>query len=106
MYDAIIYFGDTKGGIENDAYGDPLQIDDRSTPVFAAVRSIGQTEFYQAQTAGMKPECKFIIADCLDYSGQEFLFYNGTRYKILKTYRTDRNELEITCYGGVRDVSA
>lgn len=74
--------------------------------IFAEIKSIGMKEFYQAQTAGSKPEIKFIITDYMDYQGQEYLIHDNIRYKVLRTYRTGNNELEITCYGGVRDVRA
>lgn len=90
---------------ETDKYGDPALKEERSDPVYAEIKSIGQNEFYQAQTAGKKPEIKFKITDYMDYQGQRYLIYNGVRYSILRTFRTNGNELEITCYGGVRDAT-
>ena len=66
--------------------------------VFAQVRSIGQSEFYQAAASGLKPTIKFVIADFWDYDNQKELIYNGTRYNVLRTYRTG-NALEITACG-------
>lgn len=106
MYDNVVYFSDFRDGTEKDEYGDPVQEEIRSEPVFAQKKSISQTEFYQAQTNDKKPEMKFVISDYMDYGNQKYLIYGDIRYKILKTYQTDTNELEITCYGGVRDVSA
>jgi hypothetical protein len=68
---------------------------------FAKLKSIGQTEFYQAQAQGLKPELKFVLPDYLDYDNQEYIVYNNFRYKVLRTFRTG-NEIEIVCYGGVR----
>lgn len=87
-----------------DEYGDTV-ITETSRDVFCELKSIGMSEFYQAQTLGMKPEIKFIIADYMDYQNEELIAFEGMKYKILRTYRTG-NELEITCYGGVRYVSA
>lgn len=106
MYDEIIYFCDRESGNEKDDYGDPVDKEIRTQEIFAERRSISQTEFYQAQTAGSKPEIKFVIPDYLEYSGQQYLIHEDMRYKILRTYRKTSNELEITCYGGVRDVPA
>lgn len=106
MYDEIIYFCDRKPENEKDDYGDPVDKEIRTQEIFAERRSISQTEFYQAQTAGSKPEIKFIIPDYSEYSGQQYLIHKGMRYKILRTYQKTGNELEITCYGGVRDVLA
>ena len=73
--------------------------------VFAEVKSVGQTEFYQAQAIGLKPEIKFIIADFADYGGEKQLKYTpfgGTEqtYDILRTYRNKIN-LEIVCKRGI-----
>jgi len=73
--------------------------------VFAEVRSVGQTEFYQAQTVGLQPEIKFVIADFADYNGEQQLKYTpfgGTEqvYDVLRTYRNKIN-LEIVCKRGI-----
>ncbi len=108
MRDEMIYFADmvpdASGG--KDPYGDQNKEQKLSDTVFAELKSIGQSEFYQAQTAGKKPEIKFKLTDYMDYQGQKYLIHDGVRYSILRTYRTQTNELEITCYGGVRDAVA
>ena len=106
MRDELIYFLDFVHGEELDELGDKKEIPKKSEDVFAEILSISQTEFYQAQTSDKKPEIKFKITDYLDYQGQKYLVYDDIRYKIMRTYRTKNNELEITCYGGVRDASA
>ena len=54
MRDEMIYFADmvpdASGG--KDPYGDPAMELKLSDAVFAELKSIGQSEFYQAQTAG------------------------------------------------------
>ena len=66
--------------------------------VFAGLKSIGQSEFYQAQADGLKPELKFIISDYLDYKGEKEIEHEGKVYSVLRTYR-DGRKLEITVYG-------
>lgn len=105
MYNETIYLATEVPTEEVDEYGDPV-MELQKVELFAKQRSIGQKEFYQAQTDGDKPEIKFVIPDYLDYDGQQIVLHEGTRYKVLRTFRNDENELEITCYGGVRDVSA
>lgn len=105
MRDEEIFFMDMVPAGETDGYGDPGLKEEVSGPVYAEVCSIGQKEFYQAQTSGLKPELKFRITDYMDYQGQKYLVHEGIRYTVLRTYRTG-NELEITCYGGVRDAVA
>ena len=79
-----------------DALGDPTTVE-TTRDVFAAVRSIGQKEFYQAQAAGFQPELRFVLADYLDYNDEPLVEYNGQRYRVLRTYRTGQ-ELELVCY--------
>lgn len=105
MRDELIFFMDRVPSGGMDGYGDPELKEEVSGPVYAEVCSIGQKEFYQAQTSGMKPELKFRVTDYMDYQGQKYLVHEGIRYTVLRTYRTG-NELEITCYGGVRDAAA
>ena len=104
MRDEVIYFMDLAPSPKKDGFGDPVPERRLSGAVFALIRSIGSKAFYQAQTAGRKPEIKFVVTDHLDYRGQKYLVHEGVRYTVLRTYRTG-NELEITCYGGVRDAN-
>ena len=66
-----------------------------SRDVFCAVRSIGQAEFYEANARDFYPEMKFVLADYLEYDGEQLVEYNGKRYRVLRTYRAGQ-ELEIT----------
>ena len=63
--------------------------------VFAKVKSAGMKEVYEALNVGLKPELVFEIADYYDYADQEHIEYDNKRYKVLRTYRKDSNELEI-----------
>ena len=106
MYNDIAYLIQKK--IEGvDDYGDP-KIVETQKEIFCNIMSIGQREFYDAQTVGTKPELKIVIADYYDYNDEEDIIvvdYRGkTRYQVLRTYRVlGSNELEITLYGGVRN---
>ena len=79
-----------------DDYGDPV-ITETARDVFAKLGSIGQKEFYQAHAVGLQPEIKFVLADYLDYDGEEIVLHNGQRYRVLRTYRNGQ-ELELTVY--------
>lgn len=79
-----------------DEYGDP-ETQETRRDVFCKVGSIGQKEFYQAQAVGLQPEVKFILADHLDYGGETTVEHNGTRYRVLRTYRAGQ-QLELTAY--------
>ena len=111
MRDEVIFFMDLVPSAGSaapcrDEFDDPVMVQQLSDAVYEELKSISQSEFYQAQTAGVKPEIKFVITDYLDYQGQKYLIHGGMRYCILRTYRTRSRELEITCYGGVRDADS
>lgn len=102
MFDSVIKFL-TESNTIND-YGDTVtQVTER--PVFAEVKSVSQSEFYQAMANGLKPEIKFVIADFYDYQNEKKLRYtpfggSEEEYTILRTYRNNVN-LEIVCARGV-----
>lgn len=79
-----------------DAYGDPVRVE-TSREIFATPQSIGMKEFYQAAATGLKPELRFVLADYYDYNGEEIVEHEGTRYRVLRTYRTGQ-ELELVVY--------
>ena len=87
-----------------DEYGDTVVVPSERI-VFAQLKSIGQSEFYQAQAVGIKPEIKFVISDYLDYQNEEILKYADIKgveneYRIIRTYRQN-NTLELICKRGV-----
>lgn len=102
MYNEVVYLVSTEASTELDEYGDVVASETYSRR-FAKFKSISQSEFYQAQTAGVKPEIKVELADYLDYEDQQEVIYNDVRYKVLRTYRTVTNGIELTLYGGVRN---
>lgn len=79
-----------------DDYGDAA-VKETSRDVLVRLGSIGQQEFYQAHAVGLKPELKCVLADYLDYEGEELAELNGQRYHILRTFRKGQ-ELELTLY--------
>lgn len=78
---------------EKDANGDPI-LTEITRQVICGIRSVGQSEFYQAHTTDFHPEVKFVLADYLDYNDETLAEHNGTRYRVLRTYRVGQ-ELEI-----------
>lgn len=67
---------------------------DTTRTVFCHMASIGQREYYEAQAVDVYPECKFILADYLDYDNERLCEYDGQRYRVLRTYRAGKR-LEI-----------
>lgn len=78
--------------------------------VFAELKSIGQSEFYQAQAVGLRPELKFVLADYLDYQNEQIIRFRDyasekeETYSVIRTYRSG-NALEIVAKRGVDNVS-
>lgn len=88
-----------KMSTSTDAAGDTVKTTTESR-VYATVKSIGQSEFYQAQSSGLKPELKFTVSLYTDYNGAQEIEYDGVIYKVLRTYQAG-DALEIVVYGGV-----
>lgn len=102
MFDSVIKLMKETNTVNE--YGDTVQTFPERN-VFAEVKSIGQSEFYQAEAVGLKPEIKFLIADFADYQDEKCLKYTpfgGTEeiYTVLRTYRNKLN-LEIVCKRGI-----
>lgn len=81
---------------EKDEYGDAI-IEHERTEVYVSEKSVARSEFYVAQTAGFDPEIILVLSDYLDYDNQTLIEYNETLYKIIRTYRINSDELELTC---------
>lgn len=103
MYDSVIkLISETK---VVDEYGDMI-IEETERSVFAELKSIGQSEFYQAQAVGLKPELKFVLPDYLEYEGEQKLKFQDfneseeSEYSVLRTYKNN-NALELVCKRGI-----
>ncbi len=104
MYNDMIYLLEYDEAVNE--YGDPIKTLKNERQIFASIKSIGYSEFYQASAVGMKPEIKFEIADYMDYHGEMYLEYtadgiNSEVYSIIRTYRVG-NLLEIVCQRGMK----
>ena len=64
--------------------------------VFCTVKSVGQTEVYQANAAGLNPELKLILAHAFDYHGEKLIDYAGERWSIVRTYVNEADGIELT----------
>lgn len=84
---------------QTDSYGNEIEsVTERQ--VFCRVRSISRNEFYQAAQTDLHPEYVFILSNYRDYEGEQELKYTDwtgqqRRYNILRTYRSESDELEI-----------
>jgi SPP1 family predicted phage head-tail adaptor len=69
------------------------------TEVWADKRSVKRQEFYSALAAGRSADIVFgVHAD--DYSNQSVVVYNNLIYKVLRSYQTSPDEIELTCVRG------
>lgn len=64
--------------------------------VYCTVKSVGQTEVYQANAAGLNPELKLILAHAFDYHGEKLIDFAGERWSIVRTYVNDGDGIELT----------
>ena len=64
--------------------------------VYCNVKSVGQSEVYQAQAAGLNPELKLILAHAFEYKGEKIAEFRGERYGIIRTYVNEADGIELT----------
>ena len=81
--------------IEYDEIGQQKKIETR-TNILCAVKSIGRNEFYAAAQAGLKPEITFVIHG-YEYNGEKEVEFEGEKYKVIRTYMKDFEEMELIC---------
>lgn len=89
------------------ALGDPIYTRTYSQ-VFADKLSIRQSEFYQSNAQGLKPEFKFKIRS-IDFGGQTQVRYpvsTGKIYDIMRQYSDDDEFIELTLQGVVANGNA
>ena len=63
---------------------------------YCTVRSIGMQEAYQAMGIGLAPEMKVILRHDFEYKGESLCEVNGIRYRIIRTYVTEEDGIELT----------
>lgn len=78
-----------------DEIGNQIPVENE-TVVLCGLKSIGRTEFYNAAVAGLKPELIFVVHG-YEYNGQTKVEFEGVRYKVIRTYSTGFEEVELTC---------
>lgn len=89
---------------ETNRIGDTIsQLEKRK--VLASIKSIRQSEFYQAQALGLKPEIVFEIRK-IEYLNEESLIYNGKIYRIMRAYEKSNGMVELVCTGDVNNGSS
>lgn len=85
--------------IKNDM-GDLIEVTDERL-VYCNKQSIKQSEFYQAQATGLRPELQFEIRS-MEYGGEKLIRFNELEYNVIRTY--DKGEqIELVCQGVVQN---
>ena len=79
------------------AHGVHDAVTETARTVYCTVQSVTRTEFYNALNAGIQPEYVFALALAEDYQGERVVRYRGQKYRIIRTYLTDDDGIEITC---------
>lgn len=88
--------------IKNDM-GDLIEVTDERL-VYCNKQSIRQSEFYQAQASGLKPELAFEIRS-VEYENEKLLNFDDKEYRVMRTY--DKGEfIELICQGVVNNGNA
>lgn len=66
------------------------------TEAYADVQSVKRSEFYAARQIGIDLAISVKLR-AADYTGQERLVWNGTRYKVERSYTEAREMYELEC---------
>lgn len=64
--------------------------------VYCTAKSVGMQETYQSMAIGLRPEIKLVLAHDFEYKGEKRCEYQGERWKILRTYITEADGIELT----------
>lgn len=94
-----MYFKDIGYLLKEESITDKLhrpKISYKESKVFCNIKSITQSEFYQAQVAGLKPEIKIEVKGC-NLADVTHFKLNNKIYKILRLYsKADITEIILT----------
>lgn len=85
----------------SDDIGNQIATEER-TEVFCNVKSITRTEFYNAATTDLKPSIVFVV-HLYEYNDEEVVEYNSVKYRVIRTYMTNTEEIELICEKVIAD---
>lgn len=78
-----------------DEIGNQIPVETETT-ILCGLKSVTRLEFYNAAANGLKPEIVFVVHG-YEYNGEKEITFEGNRYKVIRTYSEDFEELELTC---------
>lgn len=79
------------------AHGVHAAVTETARTVYCTVQSVSRSEFYTALNAGVQPEFVFKLELAEDYQGERVVRYKGQRLRVVRTYVTEDDGIEITC---------
>ena len=71
-------------------------VTEEARTVFCTVQSVTRSEYYTALNAGIMPEFVFKLTLAEDYQRERFLRYKGQKFRVVRTYVTQDDGIEIT----------
>lgn len=80
--------------------GDVVETVTYEKEVFCNEKSVRASEFYQAQAVGMKPEIVIEMMLC-DYEKEKYVLYDEEEFRVLRTYKTSTERIELTLVKGI-----
>ena len=79
------------------AHGVHDAVTETARTVYCTVQSVTRSEYYNALNQGIQPEYVFKLALAEDYEGERVVRYKGLKYRVIRTYMTADDAIEITC---------
>lgn len=64
--------------------------------VYCEVKSVSQTEAYQARATGLNPEYRLVLSHSFEYKGEKLCEFRGIQYNIIRTYVNESDGIELT----------
>lgn len=89
--DVIDLITETRSG-----HGVHEAVTETARTVFCTVQSVTRSEYYTALNAGIMPEFVFKLTLAEDYQRERFLRYRGQKFRVVRTYVTQDDGIEIT----------
>ncbi|MEV2353710.1 phage head closure protein [Paenibacillus larvae] len=80
---------------DQDEIGNQIPVETETT-VLCALKSVGRSEFYNAASAGLRPELIFEMHG-YEYDGEQLVKFEGVHYRVIRSYAVDFERLELTC---------
>lgn len=86
----IILIGET---MAQNSIGEWISTETERT-VYANVKSVTATEFFNASQIGLSPEYKFTMF-AADYQNEQVVVFNNVRYAVYRAYQAGTDKLEL-----------